>query len=203
VKVKGLRIAAYLGGVAALSGCVVQHLDYPSSWAQIEKPSVGACPRLAGRFDNESEEGRRLSRLLGQGGTAAVHVAVVQPAEGALEVLLYQSPATPEPAVRTLLSRERGDFDCQSGMLVLKTTGHSSRDGAAVSVETMTISLAMNGDGFLVAEARQGGVGLLLFFVPVGGSFVEWFRFRPASTEAKPEPQPEPVRRQSEPVLGL
>ena len=196
----GLRIAACLGGVAALSGCFGTHLDYPSSWPAPDKSRIGGCPDLSGRFENNGETGATLFYLVSRFRPAPVgrEVRVVQPSDAALELHLYRSDPSPMESVR--FSRDKGDFDCEAGWLTFKTLTEAEAEQGSAAVGTRTIALARSADGFIVAKRRMSAVGLMLIF-PVGVSETEWFRFGPVSTEAKPEPQP--VYRKAEPALGL
>ena len=190
-----------LGLVVAVSSCVISHPDYPPAWPPVERLSASSCPDVTGMFENQSVNygtgtgvlGHLLIRnaerpKLGPGGRhIAIDARITQPSEGILELQTFAFRGDKVPEASASFSREKGDFDCDSGWVRFRSSVDGGASGPGVGVGGGWVALSRSNDGFLVAKVNMLGAGLALGIVPVAGSMAEWYRFKPAAPLQLPD----------------
>ena len=163
----------------ALSACVL-HDAYPRDWADVHLSSAMRCGDYAGTYREVGEASAarrvRLSEFLGvptRDNLAGVRLDV----DAAGRVVVRRLRLTSDGDVRA--EDEPGAvLACKDGVLQFPPRA-TSRDGLLIGVATQQTTWAKADDGALVVRAASDAAGTTLVVMPVAGSDLTWYRFRP------------------------
>jgi hypothetical protein len=217
VSVFPLKLYPWLLLTWLLTGCITaSRIDYPSDWPSSQRVTAGTCPHVAGTYESL---GTLQGKGLGGGGWnnatnpnewigamqllpnlvgavdahAGLWTEVTQPDADTL-VIRAQADST---NLEWVLSRTRGDFDCNALGLTMSTTGSlfsdKTRSTASNALMTALGILAFSGgvvghtrsfrsleDGSLLMELNRSGVAAHGFVIGYDSrSFVRWKLFVP------------------------
>jgi len=75
-------------------------------------------------------------------------------------------------------SKKKGEFRCESGMIVIEEPPRSSPIWFTLAAEWHTVYLGKSRDGYLVMRTKGSTVGIFLG-VPGADTAWHWFRFKP------------------------
>lgn len=170
------RIAVAL--VALVSGCVSVQ-QYPDSWSAPVLAKEGACPSIAGSYDNKGE-GRYPQYPPNLAYQLLEHRAKWREADR-VDIELSDSQKL---VIRTTTSgrlldditirMEKGLLSCEAGFLVLNKREFVNREGALGS-KTSTLRIATSGESLVIKE-EVSEIGML-FLIPGASSYTNWSRY--------------------------
>ena len=115
-------------------------------------------------------------------------VAAIKQSSDNLEFQVYvRGSANLEDSIS--FSRKKGDYKCDSGWIVLKSTEDPTKPTTEeIAIGWSSVGLAKSKDGFVVVKESGGVVGLDPYSAfPVAASVTNWYRFKPLSHGDVPE----------------
>lgn len=160
-----------------MSGCV--SIDqYPAEWGSLRLSADSACPDVSGRFRDQGERANsnfkpslsyQLLRSYSQKAAETVEIKFVDPT--VLHIRVFNGA---ELIAESVLSSNKGEFQCANGFVVIKKGEFINREGV-FGGEKWTFSLAPSGNALVVKE-NDSAIGTMLLF-PVAGTSTSWSRF--------------------------
>jgi hypothetical protein len=153
---------------------------YPQEWGDIVSAKRSECIDLSGFYTNTGEDASSPDRPIHFGflmygdRRAASRIEIGESDDNSVFVSLWDGTQ--------LVDRKRyvrgKDFECTTSEVHLN--GKTDVVGENVLGVTYTrYSMMRTQDGSLVVRQSSGGVGLAFGIVPMAGSDIHWYRFRP------------------------
>ncbi len=160
------------------------HNEYPNDWSIINLTPTDECPIISGIYLNEGEAGSHynkisLSSILFAEETykqydafkEASHVLISQIKEEIVEIKVLNND---KEIYSEVFKRKSDQFYCEEGLLKIKRSEFTSRDGA-VGQEREKLGLKV-ADDYLIIKSESKHMGML-FFIPAIESGTSWYRF--------------------------
>lgn len=153
---------------------------YPNGWGNTIAAKDLECVDISGVYANIGEDAThpnrpvRFSFLLYKNKTIVSHVQITQPNKTSLDIALWDG--------KRLVDKKHyvkgKDFACTNSEIDF--TGKTELIGENVlGAMQSKHSLRITDEGSLVVKQSSEGVGLAFGIVPMGGSDIQWYRFKP------------------------
>jgi len=161
---------------------------YPNGWGNTIPATNLECVDVSGVYKNTGDDAAHPKRpidfsfLLYGVKSAVSHIQISQPDKNSVTMSLWDQSHL---VARKHYERDR-DFTCTNGEIGF--FGNTELVGEnVVGVMRSRQSLMKTDDGWLVVKQRSWGVGLVFALVPVGGSDIQWYRFKPVGRRGEVE----------------
>jgi hypothetical protein len=163
-----------------LTGCTVVDDQYPSAWDPLPQAAAASCARFAGSYADRGESsGTQAQPSLTRGlfGTHSAWKQVTRvdfslPEEGVVTVTAWDGD---KPLIAHRFTAAAGDFSCEDGRLVLRSTRWVVEDIIA-GRQRITIVFG-EAAPHLVAHLKESTYGTIFAVVPIAGTAAHWYRF--------------------------
>ena len=160
---------------------------WPADWPQLGPVPLTSCPNITGTYVDfgtsvyvrADPSGRSLSRRLLQhpGVAPDTPVRITQKSDDELHVQVVENTGRPTERV---LSRARGDFECDAEGLWVQTEIRTQADATGYARSVISMGFRPAEGGVLAGQHRHSNLGLALWIIPVPGNQRIWYRWEPA-----------------------